>query len=629
MEPAQPNSSLLAAIDWSQVSRTAAREVLNREAHSPAVSAFRWWARRPHSVIGALLEVAVDRFGPELLVADPFSGGGTVAFEAARRGLRTYAQDLYPWPTYGLATTLAWVNEPDFVAAATELQRRLEPYTALYRRPDGRSISHMLRIRRTRCATCASDFFDLPSPMLSLRSRTAGEKQAFYCCAGCGAVSARTATVKRFRCDCCGLSQSGTAAPSNCPHCGHPKKAGPLCDGHSRWVPALVSEVATIQGRCRTHLRLVEPGDPVGDIAVDAPQSLRARILPGQETNRLLAAGFARWADLYSGRQLEIFVGALKTVKQLDASDALKDRLALAVLGAAEMPAFTSRWDRFHLKPFEGLANHRYSCGPVAVECNPLSPVGRGTLPRRLASAQKALHWLQADKAKRSISTRQTSTRGPYPKGWDVLVATGSSEQQALPDRSVNLVLTDPPYHDDVQYGELARLFHAWLRAYQPIPPVREDHEAVPNTYRGGALTFERTIAACLEESHRTLRRDGVLLLTFHNKALAAWQGLARALHKSGFAIRALAVVHAENGNDHCKRNVDAMLHDLVIECVKRTGRVTEPTLEFDPDSVPRKNLAAMGLALASAVRSGDTESIQEAYWTNLSALKGRKRLIK
>ena len=34
-------------------------------------------------------------------------------------------------------------------------------------------------------------------------------------------------------------------------------------------------------------------------------------------------------------------------------------------------------------------------------------------------------------------------------------------------DQSIDLVLTDPPYFDDVQYAELASLFLAWAQAVQ------------------------------------------------------------------------------------------------------------------------------------------------------------------
>jgi 23S rRNA G2445 N2-methylase RlmL len=42
-------------------------------------------------VVGALIDAAKAELGRDgLLVADPFSGGGTVAIEAARRGLPVY-----------------------------------------------------------------------------------------------------------------------------------------------------------------------------------------------------------------------------------------------------------------------------------------------------------------------------------------------------------------------------------------------------------------------------------------------------------------------------------------------------------------------------------------------------------
>jgi putative DNA methylase len=623
------SSSILTAINWGQVSRFAAREVMNRETYSPAVSAYRWWARRPHSVMGTLLDVAVRRYGPRLLVSDPFSGGGTVAFEAARRGLRTYAQDLYPWPTYGLATTLAWVSETELSEALGNLQRELAPLQAHYTRPDGRQLSHILRVKAIGCPSCSRECFDLPAPMLSLCSRSPKEKQAFFCCAGCGVVSRRNRKVTFFKCDACDLRQSAINGAAQCPHCDAPKAISPQTETSVRWVPVLVSEVRSEKGRIRTVLRTIEHGDPVEPTDVKAPRELRAKIPPGQETNRLLAAGFTRWTDLYSGRQLAILTQALTIIRNLSARQQVRDRLALCVLGAAEMPAYISRWDRFHLKPFEGLANHRYSSSSLVAECNPLSPVGRGTLGRRFEASMKALRWLQEGMPGRDVSSRDVSSPGRRPRYWDVLVATGSSAHQALDDQAVNLVLTDPPYHDDVQYGELARLFHAWLRVYHVLGPVREEQEAVAkSTLRRAGRLFEQTIATCLAESNRTLRRDGVLLLTFHNKRLVAWRGLAYALHHGGFAVKAIAVVRAENRNDHCKRNVEAMLHDLVIECVKRDATPIKPKLAFSPKSAAEKNLAAIGLAVSEAAHTGDIVSLRAAYHNHLGHLKGRIRLI-
>lgn len=628
--PDRSRTSLLAQVDWPRVARTAQRELRNREKHAPAISTFRWWARRPHSVMGALLEAAIEKFGPSLTISDPFSGGGTVAFEAARRGLRIYAQDLYPWPTYGLSTTLTRVSTGEFEQAANELLRQLDLLRVLYQRRDGRELSHIIRIRPTECASCSLPFFDLPSALLSVRSRSTDDDRAFFCCVACGAVSSRRKDIATFTCDRCARSQGTHRTTGQCPHCSTTAPVGVARRWAGHWVAVLVSEVHTDGTLPRTVLRQVQSGDPInGACEIEVPRALKARIADGVETRRLIAAGFASWRDLYTERQLRILIGALQALRTLKTTEAIKNQLALCVLGAAEMPAYITRWDRFNPKPFECLANHRYSCSTVAVESNVLATVGRGSLRLRLKSAAKAARWLhQAVKDAPVVVRKSIGSPGRRPKKWDVLVATGSSCQQILSSRSVNVVLTDPPYHDDVQYGELARLFHAWLSVYRPLQPIAENLEAVPNSRRPSERTFAQSIAACLGESHRTLYKDGVLLLTFHNKELVAWQALARALYDSGFTVNAIAAVHAENANDHCKRNVEALLHDLVIECVKRDQRTIRPKVMIRPRTATEKNLAAIGFALASAVETGHVDKLGKDYLSNLQRLRGRRRLI-
>jgi putative DNA methylase len=276
------------------------------------------------------------------------------------------------------------------------------------------------------------------------------------------------------------------------------------------------------------------------------------------------------------------------------------------------------------------LANHRYSACGVAVESNVLAPIGRGILRFRLKGASKAARWTR-EKLDYSpkVVTRGSSIRGRRPLKWNALITTGSSEKQALPDRSVHLVLTDPPYHDDVQYGELAQLFHQWLNIYKPLDSIDLSREAVSNIARGsGTDTFEAIIASCLSESHRTLRSKGRLILTFHNKRIPAWQALAGALHTAGFLITAIATVRSENGDDHCKRNVEAMLEDVVLECCKSSKGSVKPRVAIQPRTAAEKNLVAMGLALATVIEIGRPEKIATYFFENLVRFRGRKKLI-
>lgn len=622
-----PSTSLLARINWRAVGARAAREVSSREVHAPVVSAYRWWARRPHSVMGALLDAAVAQYGTDLTVSDPFSGGGTVTFEAAKRGLKTYAQDLYPWPARGLAAALGSCETADLRAAADRVLAALAPHRAAYRTYAGAELSHVLRVRVSTCSHCTRDVHEYPHRLVSLTSRSLQNTDAFFGCRSCGQLTRLNRNTKSFSCDGCQTLWNVDADASGCPHCLHEDSLQP-----QSWRAVLVQELAMLKGQLRAILRPVSEGDPVVfDNSMTLHEALAIEIPPGKETKRLLDNGFARWGDLYSRRQTQVLVDGLRTVAALDCPSAVKDRLAFSLLGAAEMPAFLSRWDRFNLKPFEGMANHRYTQTTFAVECNLLSPVGRGTIPRRLEAATQALQWfIDSRQRPPKVQTTVPGRRGRKKTDWDVLVTTGSSVKQALQTGSVSVVVTDPPYFDDVQYGELARLFHVWLTVYDPSVTVDESAEAVPNSTRGiSTADYEATIAACLAESRRTLKANGRLILTFHNKKLAAWRALAGAIAAAGLKVTALAAVLAENQGDHCKRNVNAMLHDLVIECMPTTAsRPPKLSLEFTPKSCAEKNLAAMGFALADCVADCDATNIGAKYRAHLERLGVRKRHI-
>jgi putative DNA methylase len=619
--------SILARVNWRAVGARAAKELSNREVHAPVVSTYRWWARRPHSVMGALLDAAVAQYGPELVVSDPFSGGGTVTFEAARRGLKTYAQDLYPWPARGLAAALGACDTAELQAAADQVLAALAPHREAYRTAAGGELSHVLRVRRSTCAHCAGKVFEFPHGLVSVTSRSLNDRGAFFGCRACGHLTRRTRDVESFTCAGCDTRRSLSQEATGCPHCLQDDGLRP-----EDWQAVLVQELAVIQGQLRAVLRPVAVGDPVAlQPRAAIHEALAAQIPTGRETKRLVDNGFAVWGDLYSSRQLEVLAEGLKTVALLDCAPAIKDRLAFSLLGAAEMPAFLSRWDRFNLKPFEGMANHRYTQTTFAAESNLLSPVGRGTIPRRLEAATQALQWfIDSRQCPPKVATTVPGRRGRKKTDWDVLVTTGSSVKQALQTGSVNVVVTDPPYFDDVQYGELARLFHVWLKVYDPSVVVDESAEAVPNSTRGTSTAdYEATIAACLAESRRTLKANGRLILTFHNKKVVAWRALAGAIATAGLKVTALAAVLAENQGDHCKRSVNAMLHDLVIECAPAsTPRLPALSLEFTPRSAAEKNLAAMGIAVAECVAAGSAADLGAGYRAQLERLGVRKRLI-
>jgi putative DNA methylase len=635
--------AILDRVDWDSLDILVGIQQRNRERHAPAVSLFRWWARRPHAVAGAILDAARAEFGTDrYVVADPFSGGGTVAFEAVRRGMAVYAQDLYAWPSFCLATALMPTDPREFAAGVRALLEKLDAQRRPYWHQEGANTwetTHVLRVRKISCPNCDTEVYLFRDPFLSLSSRKSGESNGFFGCAACGSASQRRVDVARFRCSRCDRKWPTRVGGSNaelrqCPHCEETIDYSQAFTTAPRWSAVLLQERKLGHSeKPGSVLRPVQEGDVVDDLS-ESPveQALQLPIPPGVETNHLRAFGFQRWSDLYPRRQLQTLLAAARDVGTLTFTDEVRQRLLMSVLGACEMAGFICRWERYHPKAIEAIANHRYARTTVVVETNLLSPIGRGTIPRRLQAAEKALTWLWREGAvpKQIRAASSDGRRRHLSTG--ALVVTGSSTRQVLTGGAARLIFTDPPYHDDVQYGELAQLFHAWMAMSMQTPAPNERAEAVPNAVRGtNTKHYEDLVAACLAESRRTLQRDGRLVLTFHNNDLNAWAALANALARAGFVVVGLATVSAENPMDHSKRGKRVFLCDLVIECIQRSVHRSDksaPTVRGVVSSEERRNLVAVGLAVAEKVNTRTPEELKELYRHYLGEWESKEVLI-
>ena len=112
---------------------------------------------------------------------------------------------------------------------------------------------------------------------------------------------------------------------------------------------------------------------------------------------------------------------------------------------------------------------------------------------------------------------------------------------------------------------------------------------------------------------------------------MSAWEALAQALARASFEVVALAAVAAENSADHSKRGKESFLSDLVIECRPRRGKRRRSwRLEFHgvTRSPERKNLVAVGLALAERVNRGEG-NLEGLFEQHIERLKVRIVLIR
>ena len=634
--PGGSNGLLLKRINWATVNRATRRQVRNREQYCPPVSLFRWWARRPHALVGALLDGS--RLSAGERVSDPFSGGGTVAVEAAVRGFKVYAQDLNPWATWGLATALDGVNVESLKAGIDTFVEALSSinheYVGTCPTHGPSELAHVFWVRRCECDACGKETFLYPYSLITVGSRLVKETHGYYGCSACGSVTRCRLQASRRKCRSCGTALKDARQPLLAKRrvlCAHCEAEIPYAMAWSRppqWHPVLVQRVCRDGKNSRHHFDWPTEIEVMRGRRRNVPTALREAIPKGLETRVLRRAGFRLWSDLYPARQLTVLLRAAHLADDIDVDERVRGRLQLAVAGAGEMAGFLCRWDRFHPKTFEALANHRFSSLGVAVETNPLSTLGRGTIPRRLMASLKAARWThdkQTPRARWMIGPRGEPA---LPRRRGALVVTGSSASQELSDRSTKLVITDPPYYDAVQYRELSWLFLTWAKVVTGRTArwrLSARDEAVPNASRGtGAAQYEQLLRRILTETARTLHPQGTLLLTYHSTDFRGWAALGRALHAAGFHVAALGVAHSENEKDHPKRNRLSFIRDLVIECQKGRPSAKLPAVVTTPRKSDERELIAAGRTIAQ-LGHADPKVIGTAFLEATARLRQRR----
>ena len=597
---------LIAHLDWDSVEDDIQDELKGSARNRPPSMLFRWWARRPYELVGALLDAAQGLSEEPLTISDPFSGGCTVALEASLRGYRAHAQDLNPWPLTGMDIALSGDSAEAIDEAGACMLSQLRTDCQGYL---GHCATHLASellvafwVRRLICPRCSCDSYSYPYGLVTLASRTSQESSGFFGCTVCGDVTRHPISARLRRCRTCksNLPSANSALMSNrnqtCPNCSVKFKA--FNYQSCGWKLALVQRKCLREdGTYEVHFDYPSSDDQPPARLYPIPESLRSPIAAGVETNILRRAGFATWADLYPCRQMDALLRAAEYAREID-NPAVRRHLLLAICGAAEMPGYLVRWDRYYPKAFGATDNHRFAPIGLAAELNPLGSQGRGTLGRRLKLARAAIAWNRA-----STGTRRRSY-GP------IEFNVGSSTRQPIASETVDLILTDPPYFGDIQYSELSAPLLAWAEAVELVdsPRVNPLEEAIVNRHLHlGPDHYGEMLEGILRESVRTMKPAGSFVMTFNNRDLRAWCALGLALRHSKLWIHAIAPVVSESKNDHSKRARRSFIRDLVVEC--RLDRPRSLSVRAVTNSREAMELTAAGKMMASHTWSSLTEA--------------------
>ncbi len=123
------------------------------------------------------------------------------------------------------------------------------------------------------------------------------------------------------------------------------------------------------------------------------------------------------------------------------------------------------------------------------------------------------------------------------------LLLNQSSHKLPLTEKSVDIVITDPPFGGNVQYAELSDFWAVWLKDELDLKGVIDNTDEAVQTRHSGFETqksaehYENMLYKVFKECHRVLKSNGWMVMTFHNREVGVWMSLQRAAVRAGFKL--------------------------------------------------------------------------------------------
>jgi putative DNA methylase len=311
--------------------------------------------------------------------------------------------------------------------------------------------------------------------------------------------------------------------------------------------------------------------------------------------------GYKRFADMFNPRQMLVLTQLLKAIVTTGNYD-WKTREF--VLGAFQQYLrcnnVFSIWHTKNNQISAALSNNNFHPRSTSLEPSVFNPIGDGSWRSAIGGLSESLAWtsnpweiVSADGLKRSDADLAGQISGRSAKVFtgdcvenSTLFCGTSTNLLQLTDASFDLVITDPPFGNNVQYAELADFFYAWLRialkdkypSYFSGEHTPKALEAVDNPVRNPEDPqgyYKKLLAAVWRECARVLKQSGILAFTFHHSEDEPWVSVLESLFEAGFYLEAAYPIRSDEtkgeGSKPGTFGSQQIEYDIIHVCRKRT----------------------------------------------------------
>ena len=598
---------------FAHLSLLAERESWRKEVYRPVYYLHKWWARRLGSVfrgivLGACLDDSEDfwnRFYGKnafngTILFDPFMGSGVTVGEAIKLGCKAVGRDINPVAYVACRAAFSRYKAADVLRTYQRLDETLAPKLLSYfetKTDSGEEaiVLYYFLVKVVGCPQCGKNIDLFKTRIFSKNAVPAKDPSARALCPACGSVATTLYNAKRVVCANCSLSYNPQKGNIKGPHvwCD-------ACQSTFRLVDRMKSIGGPLGFRRYAKMILTKDGQKQYGPLNDFDKHLERRVAEefatiaysfppvaiesGYNTDQILKHNYGYWHQLFSDRQLVCIRHMTRSIRGIEDPDI---RLLFACLFSGVLE-FNNLFTSFKGEG-TGAVRHMFAHHVLKPEMMPLeaniwgtnkssgafSSLFRSRVERALAYKSNPTElWLNSSKGMKvgginhPIAVQVTGSFSEFSsQPGSVYLSSGDSSCVDLPDKSVSLVVTDPPFFDNVHYSQLADFFYYWLNQILDMSPAVTTRcpSEVQDT---DSDLFTRKLTSVFAECGRVLRDDGLFVFTYHHSRHEGWTAVHRAIRHAGFVCTQAYPIKAEMSVSMPLQQAKSPIHlDLILVC--------------------------------------------------------------
>ena len=608
---------------FEYISEVAEIESWRKELYRPIYHMHKWWARRLGTVfraviLGALFDETADimqlLYEPVdldgAIIFDPFMGSGTTIGEVHKLGGTAIGRDINPVAFHLSKIALAKISRQKLLKLFNLLreqvaQQLLELYQSVDSHGRRADVLYYFWVKVLPCPSCENPVDLFSTYVFAKHAYPTKYPQVHIVCPACSHIFPDVYDNHAVTCPACKVSFD--------PHLGNANRSQVTCrccnesftianiagsqdrppdhrlyaklvlssSGRKEYLPITAADLESYKA-AQTRLKILNPLLP------------HVKIEAGYNTQQVLNYGYQYWDQMFNDRQLLALSILAEGIKNLPACPE-RDVLMLLFSGVLE---FNNMFASYKGEG-TGAVRHMFSHHILKPERMALEANVWGTdkssgsflnlFHSRILRAVKYKETpfeVALDKTAKTKSGKKIFGVSP-PIGSEITTAfpvnglkkkaiylsCGNSAETDIPTGSVEVIITDPPFFDNVHYAELADFFYVWQQLYfdeQDSLKSRTTRHA-NEVQDADVNAFAQKLTAVFTECYRVLREDGLMIFSYHHSRNEGWLSVAKAVFSSKFSFVQAQPVKAEMSVATPKSQANSPIDiDVFLICKKQ-----------------------------------------------------------